>query len=218
MTKYFISILIFLSITAIGQNSKKKIFEGKIKFARITRSDTTYFSYLVKGNKVRVISYDPCVENEEMQEYLLFDMDKQKIYAVKPSYKTFIELQNKPYVKLPDKEFKIIKSINNKEILGEKCYQWRIKNKKENTEIAFWVSDKYNFSFFVPLLKLWNHTEKHAKYFLQIPDNKGYFPFLSTERSTLRNFRMKLAILDIQYMKLPDSLFTLYSDYTNYDH
>lgn len=219
MKKYFLLIILFfIGFQSFGQKKNRPKFEGKIKFARITQTDTTYFSYLVKGDKVKFISYDPCIGDEQMQEYLLFDLAKKKIIAVKPSFRTYIVLQNKPYAPLPREEFNIIKSKNNKKILGKKCYQWRAKNKKENTEIAYWVNDKYNYDFFIPLLKLWNRVEKHAEYFLQIPDNPGVFPFLSTERSIVRDFRMKLAMVEITYQLLDDSLFIIPAEYTNYDH
>jgi len=220
MKKYFLLIILFfIGFQSFGQKPHQPKFEGKIKFARITQTDTTYFSYLVKGDKVKFISYDPCIQDEEMQEYLLFDLTKKKIVAVKPAFRTYIVLQNKPYAPLPNEEFKIInKSKNHKKILGEKCYQWRARNKKENTEIAYWVNNKYNYDFFVPLLKLWNRVEKHAEYFLQIPGNSGFFPFLSTERSIVRDFRMKLAVIEVIFQPLNDSTFIIPANYTNYDH
>ncbi|MCD6366989.1 MAG: DUF4412 domain-containing protein [Bacteroidales bacterium] len=219
MKKYsLLIILFFVGFQSFGQKKHQPKFEGKIKFARITQTDTTYFSYLVKGDKVKFISYDPCIESEQMQEYLLFDLAKKKIIAVKPSFRTYIVLQNKLFTTLPDEEFKIIPSRNHKKILGQKCYQWRVKNKKENTEIAFWVNKKYNYDFFIPLLKLWNRVEKHASYFLQIPNNNGVFPFLSTERSVVRDFRMQLSVVEIIYEPLNDSLFIIPAEYTNYDH
>ena len=219
MNKYFIIIFFyFIAFQSFGQNNHLPKFEGKITFARITQTDTTYFAYLVKGDKVKFISYDPCILDENMQEYLLFDLAKQKITAVKPAFKTYIVLQNKQYTPLPKDEFRIIKSKNNKKILKETCYQWRVKNKKENTEIAYWVNNKYNYDFFVPLLTLWNRVEKHASYFLQIPKNEGVFPYLSTERSVMRDFRMKLAVVEISYQPLDDSLFIIPAEYTNYDH
>jgi len=219
MKKYFIiPFFYFIVLQGFSQNSHLPKFEGKIKFARITQTDTTYFAYLVKGKKVKFISYDPCIADENLQEYLLFDLAKQEMIAVKPLFKTYIVLQNKPLTPLPKKEFKIIKSKNNKKILNETCYQWRVKNKKENTEIAYWVNNKYNYEFFVPLLTLWNRIEKSSSYFLQIPENKGVFPYLSTERSVVRDFRMKLAVIEISYQPLDDSLFIIPAEYTNYDH
>ena len=219
MKKYFLLIILFfIGFQSFGQKRHRPKFEGKIKFVRITETDTTYFSYLVKGDKVKFISYDPCISKEEMQEYLLFDLSKKTITAVKPSFRTYIVLQNKPYVPLPKEEFRIIKSRNHKDILGKKCYQWRVKNKKENAEVAYWVNNKYNYDFFIPLLTLWNRVEKHAEYFLQISKSNGVFPFLSTERSVVRDFRMKLAVVEINYQPLDDDIFIIPSDYTNYNH
>lgn len=219
MKKYFVLIILFfIGFHIYGQRNRQPKFEGKIKFAKITQIDTTYFSYLVKDGKVRFISYDPCIENEEMQEYLLFDIKNQKVTAVKPSYYTYKVLQHNPYFSLPEIEFTFIKSKNHKKILGQQCYQWRVKNKKENTEIAYWVNKKYNYDFFTKLLTLWNRVEKHAGYFLQIPGNTGVFPFLSTERSVVRDFRMKLAVIEVTHQPLDKLLFIIPAEYTNYDH
>jgi len=219
MKKYLILLISFLIALQIsGQDKPLKKFEGKIKFIKITQTDTTYFAYFVKGDMVRFISYDPCIDKEENQEYLLFFLNKKKIVAIKPTYQTYIVLPNKKYVSLPSEEFQFISSNNYKTILGRKCYQWREKNKNENTEIAFWVNKDYNYDFFVPMLKLWNRVEKHATYFLQIPDTQGAFPFLSTERSLVRDFRMKLLVTEIDYMSLDDTFFTIPANFANYEH
>jgi hypothetical protein len=102
-------------------------------------------------------------------------------------------------------------------IQGYLCEQWRVCNQKENTEITYWVT-KGNFNFFIDFLKLWNRSEKHSRYYLQLPDAKGYFPIMSVERSAFRDKRMELEVVKIKSKNLPSDLFTIPSDYKNYDN
>ncbi|PLX04928.1 MAG: hypothetical protein C0594_08520, partial [Marinilabiliales bacterium] len=100
-------------------------------------------------------------------------------------------------------DYEVMQTRNHKKIHGQKCYQWRVKNKEQNTEIAYWVFDG-NFDFFDDFLRLWNRTEKHSSYFLHIPETNGYFPMLSVERTSLRDKKMRLEVLNINRTVLDD--------------
>jgi hypothetical protein len=215
----FLLMAMSLSIGIMAQSNvvEKKPFEGVIRFLKVTLSDTLEFAYFVKGNKVKLVSYDKCIAQESKQEFLIFDLKKKRITAVKPTMRMYSALQLRPYVPLSKKEFRIIKSDNKKFILGHQCIQWRIKNLKENSEIAYWVNDDYNYSFFVPMLKLWNRIEKSAQYYLQISGNEGLFPFQSTERTFLRDFKLDMQVIKITEKSLPDHIFEIPKSYINYD-
>jgi len=192
-------------------------FEGVIKFMQVTAGDTLYYSYYIKNRQVRLDVLEIYNDNENVDSYMIFDLDGSKITAVKPSRKMFINVPPKPYIDSQDSQFQIIKSKNNKKINGYRCYQWRVRNKQQNTEIAYWVAND-SFDFFEDFLKLWNRSEKHALYFLQIPDSKGFFPMLSEERTTLREDRMTLKVVDIAKQKLDEKMFLIPDDYKSYDH
>ncbi|GAB4297412.1 MAG: hypothetical protein Kow0068_21630 [Marinilabiliales bacterium] len=192
-------------------------FEGSIKFVQITMSDTNYYTYHIKGNKVRLDVHENCNACDNIENSMLFDLEKKTVIALNPSRKLYMNVPTKPYIEKENNQYQIIKSRNSKKIHGYKCYQWRVKNVNEKTEIAYWVAND-NFMFFEDFLKLWNRSEKHALYYLQIPDTKGYFPMLSVERTILRDQKMKLEVVNIEKKQLPDSLFEIPENYQSYNH
>jgi len=231
MKKLVLSIFFFAGVfSAFGQpnsnqkqdqarndNVKNKKFEGKIHFVQEALDDTLYYTYYVKDDVVRLDVMDDCKGCKSSDNYMLFDLKNNSITAIKPSRKMFINVPPKPYVDNKDENFQVIKSKNNKKIQGYKCYQWRVKNKLQNTEVSYWVAQD-NFNFFEDFLRLWNRSEKHAVYFLQIPESNGYFPMLSEERTTLREQKMTLRVLDISKQILDPSLFVIPKEYKSYDH
>ncbi len=203
------------------QNSKASSneapFEGIIRFVQETFSDTTYYTYYVKGNKVKLEINEDC-KDCDVSDAMLFDLKKQTIVAMKPSLRMYKDVEIRPYVESKDNDFSIIKnSRNKKKIDGYKCEQWRVKNQKENTEITYWVTDG-NYYFFEDFLKLWNRSEKQSRYFLQVKSVNGYFPILSVERSTFREKRMKLEVIKLERKPLEQSIFEIPIEYKNYDN
>lgn len=199
-----------------GVSYSKNQFEGSINLIKKTFSDTTFYVYYVKGQKIRIDIIEKSVSSNSIDNYLLFDLEKKSIVAISPTRKLYIPLQTGKYKKAEDKNFVIIKSNNQKVVTGYKCYQWRVKNVEMNTEMTYWVAAE-NFTFFEELLKLWNRTEKHAIFYLQIPEINGFFPIESVERTLLRDEKMKLLVTGIKKNKIDDNLFKIPPDYKSYD-
>ena len=200
-----------------NSNVDKAPFEGVIKFIQETFSDTTYYTYFVKGDKIKIEINEDC-KDCDISDALLFDIKKQTITALKPSLRMYKDVEIKPYVSTKNEDFSIIRNnVNKKSIKGFKCEQWRVKNQKENTEITYWVTNG-NYYFFDEFLKLWNRSEKQSRYFLQINSTKGYFPILSVERSSFREKRMKLQVVNIEQKPLDTSIFEIPEEYKNYDN
>jgi len=198
-------------------NAKNAPFEGIIKFVQETFSDTIYYTYYVKGNNIKIEINEDCADCDGA-DAMLFNLKAQTIIALKPSLRMYKDVDVKPYVKSQDVDYSIIQNTHNsKKIEGYDCEQWRVKNQKENTEITYWVTQG-NFYFFDDFLKLWNRSEKHSRYFLQIKNLNGYFPILSVERSSLRDTRMKLQVVKIINKPLETSVFEIPSGYKNYDN
>jgi hypothetical protein len=222
-TKYTIFFLI-ISIGTYAQNGtndqiiKSKVvsnnnFEGIIKFVQLTFSDTLDYTYYVKGDYVKLVINENCNECETEDEAMIFNLKDKTITALKPSLHMYKNIPIKPYVEKKVDDFIITQNPRNfKKINGYKCIQWRVKNKKEKTEISYWVA-KDNFYFFDDYLKLWNRAEKHSRYYLQIPNVNGYFPMVSVERTTLREKRMQLDVISIEEKKLDSSIFEIPLDY-----
>ena len=202
-----------------GKNSvdENAPFEGIIKFVQETFSDTTYYTYYVKDNKIKLEINEDC-KDCDVSDAMLFDLKNQTIIAMKPSLRMYKDVEIRPYVETTNKDFNIIKnSRNKKKVQGYKCEQWRVKNQKENTEITYWVTEG-NYYFFEEFLKLWNRSEKQSRYFLQVKSTNGFFPILSVERSTFREKRMKLQVIKLERKPLEESIFEIPAEYKNYDN
>jgi len=201
-----------------SKNSTKNApFEGVIRFVQETFSDTTYYTYYVKGDKVKIEINEDC-KDCDVSDAMLFDLKNQTIIAMKPSLRMYKDVEIRPYVETTNDDFNIIKnSRNKKKVQGYKCEQWRVKNQKENTEITYWVTQG-NYYFFEDFLKLWNRSEKQSRYFLQVKSVNGYFPILSVERSTFREKRMKLQVIKLDRKPLEQSIFEIPIEYKNYDN
>jgi len=205
-----IILILFLNILLPSNIAKPQSFEGEITFIKQTFKDTSFYKYKVKNNIIRIDELD---ENLKLKNYMIVDLNKEEIYALNPNKKLYTKLPIHPWQRNNNsKDYNIKKTQNYKIIKGYRCYQWRVKNKKENTEIAFWVtSDK--FHFFYDFLKLINRIEKSSIYYLTIPETKGFFPMLSVERSLLREFKLKLSVMEIENKKMNSSLFKIPAGY-----
>lgn len=213
-------LLIIFSVSAYAQprinpqqpDVNKPVFEGSIKCVQQNKVDTIFYTFYVKGNKIRVDEDDKGLENS-----LIFDLEKKTIVAISSSKKLYMNMVISPYLDEENEEFKIIKSNNSKIIKGYKCYQWRVRNTEQNTEIAYWVAYD-NFEFFEEFLKLWNRREKQFSFFLKIPDISGVFPMLQVERTLLRDERSRHEVVSIEKKEIKDDVFAIPENYKNYDH
>ncbi len=69
-----------------------------------------------------------------------------------------------------------------KTINGVKCNEYIVKNTEENTVITYYITSG-NYSFFIPMMELWNRKDKQSIYFGKITGlPKGSMPVLSEER------------------------------------
>jgi hypothetical protein len=184
-------------------------FEGTISFIRKSFYDTTEMCYYIKENKVRIEKRSP---EGKIKQILLFDIKNGEMMAVDPERKLYRSLPVTSYSRIPDSTYKIIKTDIKKKINGILCYQWRVRNRKINSEIAYWVTRK-NFSFYNKLLNMLKHTERIYRFFTRIPGNEGYFPMLIVERTLLRDERERLIVNDIHMNELSESLFRIPEDY-----
>ncbi len=198
----------FFSTNIYAQSNK---FEGEIVFVRETLKDTSYLSYKIKGTKVRIDELD---NNLKTKSYMIIDINAPIIYAVSPSRKLYTNMPIHPWDKenAPQSSFQVLKTENYKYIKGYKCNQWRVRNKKENTEIAYWVAFD-QFVFFKKLLSLLNLADKNSEYYLRIPETAGVFPMLSVERTILRSWKSTLEVVNIKKSNMSTGLFEIPGDY-----
>jgi len=206
-----IIIILLINVSAPSNYAQKNKFEGEIVFVKETLKDTSYFSYKIKGNKVRVDELD---KKLNVKNYIIVDINAPIIYAVNPTRKLYTNMPIHPWDKdnAPKSNFQIIKTENYKYLNGYKCNQWRVRNKKEDTEIAYWVASD-QFAFFQKLLRLINMSDKNSDYYLRIPETEGIFPMLSVERSILRSWKSKLEVINISKKNMETTLFEIPGNY-----
>ncbi len=185
-------------------------FEGEILFTKESTEDTTFYAYKIKGDKVRVEELDGKMQ---LINYMIVNISEKTILTLNPNRKLYADMPVHTWKAEKDTaDFKIMITENYQIIKGYKCYQWRVQNKKENTEVCYWVS-KEHFDFFPDFLKIINRAEKSSTYFLVVPQIQGFFPMMSVERSLLREQRMRLAVISIQKKILQASLFEIPAEY-----
>ncbi len=205
---FFIGLILYGLLYTVRCNAQK--FEGEIVFTKSTLKDTTYYAYKIKGNKLRIEELD---NQFKMSNYMLVDISEPSVYAVNPKRKLYVEMPTHNKFNFFDTtEFVIYKTENYKRIQGYKCYQWRVRNKKKNTEVAYWVCNDFLVTF-ADFLKLLNRDENSSLYYLHIPDTDGFFPLLAVERSVLREWRASLEVLKIEKKNLATALFEIPRDY-----
>jgi hypothetical protein len=204
----FLFIIVLYSVhfsTALG-------FEGNITLVKQTCYDTAYYSYTVKGNWVRI---DEKNAQAQVMQSLIIDVRNKTVTALSPSqklYTTVTEINDEAPVQ---KDFSIIKTDSYKYIDGYRCYLWRLRNTNLNIEVSFWVVES-DFSFFNDVVSILSHTEDYARfclYFDRIPQNKGFFPMLTVEKTLLRDEKMKVIVHHIVRKKVDTRLFQVPREY-----
>ena len=210
-SNYLLITSLIISIFSSSLYAQSKKFEGEIVFIKETLKDTSYFSYKIKGDKVRVDELD---RNMNTKNYMIIDINAPIIYAVNPTRKLYTNMPIHPwnYDNAPQSNFQIIKTENYKYLNGYKCNQWRVRNKKEDTEIAYWVASD-QFTFFQKFLRLINIADKNSDYYLRIPETEGIFPMLSVEMSILRSRKSKMEVININKKNMETALFEIPGDY-----
>ncbi len=184
-------------------------FEGSIYMVQQTRYDTIDYTYYVKNNLVRIERQGN--ENEDT-EVLLIDLSKNTVYALEPEKEMYTEIIVPEEALKKKLRHEFIKTENYRQINGIQCYHWRIRDRENNTEVAFWVTNN-EFYFFTDLIKILSHIEENYRLFEYIPSEEGFFPMLSVERTLLRKEKNRMAVTRISRENLETDLFLIPRQY-----
>ena len=133
-------VLIMLAVASFGQE-----FEGSIAFVKKSYYDTTHLNYYIKKNRIRIDKYNR--QGGQLIETLLVNLEKETVTALHPEKKLYRPLSVAPECQTSKSDYEVKKTGNFRRINGHKCYQWRVRNEKLNTEIAYWVT-KIQFDFY----------------------------------------------------------------------
>ena len=201
----FLPVFLVLPVFLAGQN-----FEGKMFFSKESPKDTSFYCYNWKDHFLRL---DEFTESGRLKSYVIFNFSDKTVTAVSPAQKLCMRIPEKDItIPVKNNDIEIIHSGNHKNILGYECYQYRIKHKKANTEIAYWLAD-LEIEYFKEFLKMSGRVEKSAGYYFLLPDGDGRFPLLSTERNIFRDIRLRLRVTAIEKQHLSADLFSIPEGY-----
>ncbi len=184
-------------------------FQGVIDFRKTKLAEKTYYSYSVKGNKVRID--EKSADGTTIVATMLVDLSSKQIFAVSHDRKIYMTREAKTTERVAGSP-KIIRSGNHRFVNGADCEQWRVKSESDNTEISYWVT-KGNYDFFIPLLGVLGRKDHFATFYVAIPGKEGYFPMDAVERDLQRNEKGRLEVLKITEKALDDNLFVVPKNY-----
>lgn len=198
MKKIFFTLALYFGLFQITAQN----FNGTIEFKYTTQKDTNTNVYIVKDKLIKLDQYSK--KTNAIEGSFIFDLTTNKIKWTNPKRKVWGESKSEtpPIVK---GVCVATKGTNTKSIQGIKCTEYTVKNTEENTVITYWIAEN-KFSFFVPVIKLWNRKDKQSVYFNQIKDlPEGCMPLLSEEKLiTDGRIITKLEVVKIS-KKVPES-------------
>jgi hypothetical protein len=203
------SLTLFFAANLLAQG-----FEGTIEFTRKTTIDTTKYTYLVKGDMVRI---EEVGSNGQIAGIMIVNTKENKAKSLSPDRKLYMELEsaNTKFVTINGSEVK--KGKAPKTIAGYKCDEWTVSNKEQNTTITYYLA-KENFDFFEGLLIALNRKDKFATYYQQLPETKSTFPFLAIEKDlSTGKEKAKLEVSKVTKKTIDPKLFEIPSDYKKFE-
>jgi hypothetical protein len=175
MKKILFFTTVFFSLTELIAQG----FNGTIQFKYATQKDTTINMYMVKNKKVKLDQLSK--KGNTVEGSFLFDLANNEIKFLNPKRKLWGK-QKSETPQVINGQCVVTKGAGTKTIAGMKCSEYIVKNNEENTAITYWVTSG-KFTFFMPLIKLWNRKDKQSIYFGQIKNlPEGSMPMMSEEK------------------------------------
>jgi hypothetical protein len=191
-------------------------FNGTIDFVYANQQDTTVNVYLVKDKMVKLNQYSR-KKDKSIEGSFIFDLEAGEIKFLTPKRKLWGRQKNE-VTRTIKGTCVVTQGKGVKTIAGIKCREVNVKNTEENTSITYWITDD-KYTFFAPMLKLWNRPDKQSIYFGQIRDLKpGSMPLMSEERAIdTGRVLTRLEVSKITKMVPPDDAFMIPKDYSKLD-
>jgi hypothetical protein len=204
-------VLIF-SIHALAQD-----FNGSIYFNYATQKDTNANVYWVKNKIIKLNQFNK--KNASLIEgSFIFDLVQQDIKFTNPKRKIWGN-QKSETPQIIRGTCIVEKGLGFKTIAGMRCNEYVVKNVEEDVMVTYWITNSAKYSFFVPMVKLWNRKDKQSIYFGQLknlPD--GSMPMMSEEKQlSTGKLITKLEVTKINKTMPADSCVMLPSNYTKFN-
>lgn len=210
MKKVLIIVAFFFCLSGIFAQG----YNGVIEFKYANPKDTTVNIYSVKNKMVRLDQYG---KKGTVEGSFIFDIAGNVVKFLNPKRKLW-GIQRSETPQIVRGECVITKGTSPKTISNMKCTEYTVKNAAENTVITYWITDG-KYTFFSPMLKLWNGKTKQSIYFAQIKGlPEGSMPMLSEERQlTDGKLLTRLEVTKMTNTTPDDSNFTVPEGYTKFD-
>lgn len=211
MKKIIFVFAILLSASFLSAQA----FNGTINFKYTTQKDTSTNLYMVKN---KVIRLDQFGKNGNIQGSFIFDLGQNTVKFLNPKRKLW-GTQKSETPQVIRGECIVIKGTDVKTISSMKCTEYTVKNAEENTVITYWIAEGTKFTFFKPMVTLWNRKDKQSIYFGQIKGiPTGSMPMLSEERQlTDGKLLTKLEVISIDNTPPKESNFEIPEGYSKFD-
>ena len=209
--RYLKSITLILSLiittVLVAQN-----FQGTIEFTKTNYFDETKYIYYVSSSMVRI---DEINDDGSITGTMLVNLKTKEVTAINHGRKVHMKIKSKPSVKDLSK-CETFKTSETKVILGHKCVKWTVSNSDFKSKAVYWVIEKGNYLFFKDLLTALNRKDKEALYFMQIPENAGFFPITGEEKSFQGKLKSRLETTKMTKKKVDSSKFKIPKGYKEF--
>lgn len=191
--------------------SKAQTFEGSIEFSKTIGPVEAKYIYHVKDNNVRVEELD---ESGQIQGIMLIDIDQNKVTALSPERKMFIDVPNRRKPREVSVDYN--KTSNTRNIHGYDCEEWKVVSKDDGRSIVYWVASG-KFSFFKGMLETLNRKDKMAVLFLNIKEITSGFPMEGQEVKSDGVELTNLKVTSITEKALTSDMFQIPAGYTKFE-
>lgn len=202
-----LTICLIIASVLMAQN-----FQGTIEFTKKNQFDETNYVYYVSSSMVRI---DELEKDGSITGTMLVNLRTKKVTAINHDRKLHMNVKTKPSVKdLSNCE--TFKTNEKKNILGYDCVKWTVNNPEFKSKAEFWVIEKGDYLFFKDLLTALNRKDKEALYFMQIPENTGYFPIIGQETSYDGKLKSRLETTKMTKRKIDPITFKIPTGYKEF--
>ena len=206
--------LVLLSTFMITFSSfAQQAFEGIIEFKKIGTTDTTYYIYTIKGNRVKIDEINSITKQSDGT--FLVDLETKMQLSVNHERKLYSE--KNPSATPPLKGIcEVSKTGNTKMLQGYKCSEVVVINKEEETKITYYLAED-KFIFFNKLLNILNRRDKSSVYFLKIMEPSETFPMLSIHTDLKGKPTARLEVIKVTKKIVDPAQFEIPKGYTKFE-
>ncbi len=203
MKKKYLSLLFSFVANVVFSQGK---FEGEVNYVKTTYSDTSYYTYIIKGDYVRINESN---KYKTLVRSYIVNLQDKSILVINPKTQIYTTIDSKKNNN-SSKEIRVINTGNYKYINEYRCEQWRVKNEEENTEITYWIAGG-NFNFYTPISQIAMPLDDFYLFYNALPtaNLKGSMPMLIEDKTLLRATKSTLLVISIKSHPVNDSVFSV---------